>query len=450
MLKNNIVLKGVLIFIISLSFFSLHSIAQESNLNDNKLNIGIQLRPRLEYREGAFRPLNDGEKPAALISERARLTFDYTYKDLLSVKVSPQSVGIWGQENMVQGAETGGSHFSLFEAWAKLKLSNHWNVQFGRQVISLDDERFFGALDWAQGGRAHDAVSVHFQKDKFKVSGFFGFNQNYKSLYGNNLSNPTGNFYATNDAYPYKWMQTVWASMPVGKTNSLTFLLNNVGLQNFTLPTRDSTIYFMQSLGTNFFFKQKKVNGNLSAFYQLGDNSSGTTTQAYLLAVYGGYQIHKKWNVGIGSDWLSGNDVGSGQSKNKAFNPLFHTGHKFYGNMDYYYSGSGHKNAGLSDSYLKVNGKTSSTTNINIVLHQFMSTGEIYDGVKKYNQNLGQEVDLSVSHQINKFANLTAGYSFYLTTSTINFLKSVPDARDYQQWAWVAINITPAFFINNH
>jgi hypothetical protein len=91
---------------------------------------------------------------------------DYSYNNKLELKITPQSVGVWGQSPLVQGAENSGSQFSLFETWVKLSLNSNWNTQIGRQVISLDDERMFGALDWAQGGRAHDAIAFNFAKNK--------------------------------------------------------------------------------------------------------------------------------------------------------------------------------------------------------------------------------------------------------------------------------------------
>ncbi|MCA6456574.1 MAG: alginate export family protein, partial [Chitinophagaceae bacterium] len=188
-----------------------------SDSSDSHLTITAQFRPRFEIRNGAFRPLSKGERPAQLISERIRLTFDYDYKDILTARISPQTVGIWGQANLVQGVENDGNRIALFEAWAKLKLSKNWSLKLGRQVISLDDERFFGELDWAQGARAHDALSVQFNRYRWEVKAFAAFNQNYKSLYGNNINNPSGNLYNTSDAFPYKEMQTVWAGFQVSK-----------------------------------------------------------------------------------------------------------------------------------------------------------------------------------------------------------------------------------------
>ncbi len=432
-------------FYLLIVFSPLISQAQEETQPENSFSLSGQLRPRLEFRDGNFLPLAEGQNPAALISDRIRFTMDYSYKDLLSVRISPQSVGVWGQESMVQGAENSGNKIALFEAWSQLKLSPFWNVKLGRQIISLDDERFFGELDWAQGARAHDALSFQFKKDNYEIKSFFAYNQNYKTNYGNNLNNPSGNYFSTQDAFPYKWMQTIWAGIPVGKSSKLTFLFTNLGLQN-TTPSTGAGTNFSQTYGANLFHTGDQLGVTLSAYYQGGRDILDTKTSAYLLSASANYKVEPKFSLGIGSDLLSGNDVGTTSAKNEVFNPYFHTGHKFYGSMDYFNNGSSIKGAGLSDTYLKGSYAATENLSLQLALHQFFTPNSVSDLTTSYNKNLGQEADLSFSLKVNKYASVMGGYSFYLTNQTLRFLKNTVSGRDYQQWAWLSINVTPAFF----
>lgn len=408
--------------------------------------IYAQLRTRFEFRDGTYRPLAPNELPAALISDRIRLSFDYKYKSSLIVKISPQTLGIWGQANMVQGIENGGNKIAIFEAWSKLRISDFVNVKIGRQVISLDDERFFGETDWLQGGRVHDAVSLNFNKNNFEIKSFFAYNQNYKTLYGNNYSNVSGNSYNTTDAFPYKWMQTVWGLLPIGKKSKITLLATNLGFQQSTISARDTVVYYNQTFGINFYYNCQKISAMLIGYFQCGQNSFGVTTQAYLASASISYKINDAFFIGMGSDLVSGNNVGSSQNINTAFNPYFHTGHKFYGNMDYYYVGNSHKNAGISDSYFKITCKNKGNSSINLALHQFVTPNNIKDISKVYDSNLGQEADLYALYKLNKFATFEVGYSFYLTTPTVNFLKNIPNGKYFQQWVWTSVNITPQLF----
>ena len=422
--------------------------AQSTDSIKNELTIAAQIRPRFEMRDGAFKPLNKNEKPATLISQRSRITIDYVYKNVLSIRISPQSVSIWGHANTVQGVENSGNRIGIFETWAKLQISKNWNLKMGRQVISLDDERFFGELDWAQGGRAHDALAIQYEKNKFNVKGFLAYNQNYKSLYNNNINNPAGNLYSTNDAFSYKLMQTIWTGFTVGKKSTLSFLVTNLGLQHADSITANPTTFYSQTFGANYMGKGKKITGNVSAYFQSGKNNLGNTTEAYLLAASVNYPFTKKWNAGLGSDWVSGNKVGIPQTNNRSFNPYFHTGHKFYGAMDYFYVGSSHKNAGLSDNYISLQYKPEKNNIIQVAIHQFFSTAKVVSGTKSISKNLGQEMDFSYSHKLNSFSNIVGGYSFFLPTSTLKYLKNSSVDNRFPQWAWLSINITPTILKN--
>ncbi|MFV0607290.1 MAG: alginate export family protein, partial [Niabella sp.] len=413
---------------------------------ENSFSFSGQLRPRLELRAGAFKPLQDGEQPAILVSDRLRLQLNYAYKDVLEIKIVPQAVSVWGQSAMVQKPETSGSQLSVFEAYTKLKMSDYWHIQLGRQAISLDDERFYGALDWAQGARAFDGLQFDFKNDKLQWKNYFVYNQNYKTLYGNNINNPTGNLYNPQDAYPFKWMQTMWGSVKIDKHSNLSALVSNLGFQNELPATVKGTTNWLQTFGMHYTYQSQKISTTGSAYLQTGKNLNAVNTTAYLLAVSAGTFVTNHLSVSLGSDFLSGNKLGSTTNHNKAFNPFFGTNHKFYGSMDYFYAGSDHKNTGLSDSYIKLNWSPSKKTTCNFTVHQFFSPTKIVDANEKYASNLGQEADLGVNVQLNKMASLQGGYSFYITNPTINYLKNTPNGKSCQQWFWMSLNITPKFF----
>lgn len=443
-----------LIFIFaSISLFSilpdlLH--AQITDTSENHLTVRAQFQPRFEIRNGAFKPLSSNENPAVLISQRTRLTIDYAYKNIVVLRLAPQSVSIWGQANPVQGTENSGNRLALFETWAQLRFSNQWSLKLGRQVISLDDERFFGELDWAQGGRAHDALTLQYDKNQLVLKGFVAYNQNYKAIYENNINNPSGNLYSTNDAFSYKLMQTVWARFPVDEKSTLSFLATNLGLQQADSASAAAEMYYSQTFGANYFINGTSLSGNASAYFQTGKNISGARTQAYLLVAFAGYPFTKKWHAGLGMDWVSGNSLGQIQTKNRAFMPYFHTGHKFYGNMDYFYAGSFYKNVGLSDNYIKLQYKPGNSSAISVVFHQFYSPNSIVEAGKQYPKNMGQEIDISCAFKLNPFSTLSGGYSFYLPTSTLKYLKNTRDAKDFQQWGWISFNIIPTIFKSNY
>ncbi|MCZ2222824.1 MAG: alginate export family protein [Chitinophagales bacterium] len=434
--------------VIAFSAFTFQNLsAQNTSDKENQLSVSFQMRPRAEFRSGTFRPLSKGEKPAALISQRTRVNINYQYKNLLTVQVSPQNVSVWGQDGLTQGAGIKNG-VAFFEAWAKLNLSSSSSLQIGRQVISLDDERFFGELDWAQGARAHDAISFHLNKEKFSFKAYAAYNQNYKELYGNNLSNISGSLYSPLDATPYKWMQTLWAKFNFNSKSNLSLLFNNLGFQTAAdLTDVNAKNYFQQTIGANYFYTSSDWKFNVSAYTQFGKTMAGAKTNAYLLAFFADRKLDKKWNLGLGTDYLSGNDVGTvGSQDNKAFNPYFGTNHKFYGSMDYFYAGNGHKGSGLVDIYAKASLKPTASTNFGFALHQFLSPNKIVDNNQNLSTNLGQEFDVDFGYAIHKYAKLVGGYSVFANTSSLNYLKNSVNPNSLQHWVWLSLNINPNIF----
>lgn len=93
-----------------------------------RITMSMQIRPRAEYRNGAQFPRFEGDKAAAFINNRARLSMEYKRSDL-SMKISAQHVGVWGQDPQI---DTNG-RFIMNEAWAKLDFGagflHNWDAR---------------------------------------------------------------------------------------------------------------------------------------------------------------------------------------------------------------------------------------------------------------------------------------------------------------------------------
>lgn len=412
---------------------------------NGELTLSAQLRPRFELRNGTFEPLEIKDKPAALVSSRTRLTADYDWKQKLQMRFSLQNVNIWGQDPMVQNAGTPSSPMQFYEAWANLALSNHWNMKIGRQPISLDDERIFGALDWAQGARAHDAVSLNFKNKTFKLQSYFAYNQNYQKLYANNISNPIGNWYSVAQAFPYKSLQLLHADVSLSKSLKLSLLASNLTLQNANAKSDTPKTYNLQTMGGNVYFRNNKWKATGTGYVQLGENLKGEKVTAFLVAANILYQVNKQWALTVGNDFLSGRKNTDPLTENNSFQPTLGTNHKFYGSMDYYYSGNGHKDAGLNDAYLKAN-YTQNKWKAGIAFHQFLAPQEVIIAPNLSESNLGTELDADFNYSINDFTQLIIGYSLYNNTSAIDFLKNKSNTQSLQHWLFVSLNLNPNFF----
>ena len=418
--------------------------AQEENAPENSFTLSAQLRPRFEYRNGAYVPLQEGEKPAILVNNRTRLNFNYQHGDQLQFYVSLQNVNIWGQAPQVQVKDrTGG--LSVFEAYAALPLYKDVNAKIGRQMIVLDEDRIFGSLDWHPAGRAHDAININWKaSEKLSLRSFFAFNQNY--LEGNitsgNVNNPKGQFFAPG-GQPYQHLEAVHAHYDFAPTQGLSVLIANLGQRNDLVDDND---YNMQTIGFHYRGKSDALRYGAEGYLQTGKNAAGKDKEAFLLAGLVGYQFTPTFSATLGVDYLSGNDTNSSSDKDKAFNPFSGTNHKFYGFMDHFYV-SYSPSYGLLNPYLTLNLKTSDKGSLSATGHYFHSAGKILGDQGSKTRLLAVEGDLVYTHKIQQYVSLQAGYSLIVPSSTYKQQRGLNlKVRKQQDWLWCSLNINPKLF----
>ena len=138
----------------------------------------------------------------------------------------------------------------------------------------------------------------------------------------------------------------------------------------------------------------------------------------------------------MGYDYRSGND-GEGD-KDKAFDQLFGTHHKFYGFMDYFLRTVP---LGLQDIQAGITAKVSKKTNLLLNYHYFSTAQKAANDEK----GLGHEIDLQVTTTLMKNVTLMAGYSTMFGTETMDIVKG-GNHKSWQDWAWVTLNINPRIF----
>ncbi|WP_238198887.1 alginate export family protein [Capnocytophaga canimorsus] len=412
--------------------------AQETN---NEFSLSAQIRPRFEYRNGAYRPLQEGESPAILVNNRTRLNFDYKNEDKLHLYVSLQNVNIWGQAPQIQvNDRTGGA--SIFEAYASFPITPKWNAKIGRQMIVLDDDRIFGSLDWHPAGRSHDAVNLNWKaSDKFLLRTFFAFNQNYadKTM---NINSPAVQHFSPTNAQPYQHMETFYGLYNISQSNRISFLLSNLGFKD---DNTSDKVHNMQTFGFHYVGATNDWKYGLTSYFQTGKNAAGATKSAYMFALNAGYKFSDVFSLSGGIDYLSGRNADDTSGKDKAFNPFSGTNHKFYGFMDYYYVPAVNP-SGLINPYLTATFRTGEKSNLSATWHNLSSAGTVYDSKGNKKRGLGNEIDLVYTLKVQPYIGLQMGYSTYFTTDALKTLKKTPNARGYQDWFWCSLNINPKIF----
>ncbi|WP_100614752.1 alginate export family protein [Confluentibacter citreus] len=397
-----------------------------------------EFRPRTEYRHGFGTLIPDAADAGFGISTRIRLNAGYATESY-KFYVSFQDVMVWG-ENMQLLPYDQNNSFAVFEAWGELALGSGFSTKLGRQVISYDDERIFGGLDWAQQGRNHDAALIQYKKEKFMLDLGLAFGQDY--------SHPTGfvnsgTAYNTSGNFTYKTMQYVYLKQAWENLSGSLLLLNN-GFQNFdttvTPSVADGTSN-LQTMGTHLEYKKGSFGLAANAFIQTGKREGDIDVKgAYLLGLDLSYKATAKIGLGAGIEIISGNDKGAGETS--AFFPLYGTNHKFNGFMDYFYVGNHANTVGLLDVHVSANFTFSETSSLMVKALNFSGEQELASGEK----SLGTEVDLVYTKKFKGYS-MILGYSHMFAADGMYELKGVSEANasDTQNWAWAMLVLKPKF-----
>ncbi|UOB18063.1 alginate export family protein [Abyssalbus ytuae] len=393
-------------------------------------SLDADIRPRFEYSHGQKSLIPDGAEPGAAVLQRSRLNFAYK-ADKIKALVSVQDVSIWGDTRQILPAD-GNDSFSLFQAWVELGFATGWSAKLGRQVISYDDQRIFGGLDWAMQGRFHDAALVKFAGEKFMMDLGFAFNQDGQDFVGSR--------YDITGFFSYKVMQYAYLKQNWGKASASFLFLNN-GFQKYNEADEADGVFYRQTVGSYFKFPLGDINFSGSGYYQFGKANATTDLSAYQLMLEATYKPENTL-FGLGFEMLSGTDA-AGDTKNKSFFPLYGTNHKFNGYMDYFYVGNHANSVGLNDLYAKAVFKTGEKSSLLIKGHYFTANADLGDDIDKY---LGTEVDVVYTQPLVKNVKLNIGYSHMFAADGMEALKGVADPASVQNWGWAMLVINPNLF----
>lgn len=395
--------------------------------------LSAEVRPRTEFRNG-FKTLTEpANDPAFFTEQRSRLNLDYA-ADHIKVRVSFQDIRIWGETPQIFKEETGKTFIS--EAWGQYSLHPGFSIKVGRQIISYDNERILGGLEWAQQGRRHDALLFVYEglENNTKLHIGAAFNQDNEVPEPALLQRPGATYYSVNGNY--KTLQYGWFNK-TNETSSLSLLAMNTGYQN-----ADSTVSNKQTMGFTGYTEVAGVKIGGDFYYQSG--KSGQKSVSGLLA---GINATFKTSVTpliFGVEYISGDEDPVG-GKNTSFSPDFGTNHAHNGFMDYFYVGPQNGAVGVTDFYLKTNFKLGGG-DLKINAHEFLtgSTQTNIDG-SRLDKAMGTELDLVYIKRLKGGVLWHLGYSQMFATDTMEVLRG-GDKGAVQNWAWTMITFTPTLF----
>ncbi len=408
--------------LIALTVVSLHA----------QVNISAEVRPRTEFRNG-FKTLTDASKdPAVFTEQRSRLYVDYA-DSAFKFRVAFQDIRIWGETSQIFKEEFGKTFIS--EAWGQYYFTKNFSVKVGRQIISYDNQRFLGGLEWAQQGRRHDAALLAFEPERSKLHVGFAYNQDDDVPEQAFIQSPGASYYSVGGNY--KSFQYTWFNQGFN-SGSLSLLAFNAGYQN-----ADSTVSFKQTFGA---IASKQISGVKLAgdfYYQTG-KLAGNKVNAFLAGINGTFSTPVT-PITVGVEHISGKDDNDTSTDITAFSPDFGTNHAHNGFMDYFFVGPANGSVGVTDLYLKTSFKLAGGA-LKINAHEFMTGSSQLDreGLE-LSKIMGTEVDLVYERQLKGGVTWNIGYSQMFASDTMEELRN-GDKGAMQFWAWTMITFKPTIF----
>jgi len=389
-----------------------------------------EVRPRTEFRNGFKTPTTDANKSVLFTEQRSRIYFDYA-ETKYRFKLSIQDVRIWGENAQIFKQEDGNTYLS--EAWGQYFFTPAWSIKMGRQIISYDNQRFFGGLEWAQQGRRHDALLLKYTAGKSKFDIGLAFNNDDTVPEFAYLQNPEGNFYDVSGNYKsliYGWYHTDFTG------GALSLLAVNAGYQN-----ADVSVSNKQTFGAIGSFSVGGVKFAGDLYYQTG-SFNNQDVNALLFGLNAGFKVDQQM-VTAGFEFISGKDDDDTSTEITNFSPDFGTNHAFNGLMDYFFVGPANGNVGVTDFYIKTKfslPKSALVTN----LHYFQTGSTQLDATgAELSKGMGTELDLVWVKKLQSNVTLNIGFSQLYGTDTLLSLR--PGDQKYNTWGWVMFTFKPTF-----
>ncbi len=357
-----------------------------SSLDSEKspFTVSLQYRPRFEYNQNKDFTADTSNE---FVSQRARIGVTWNFNEYIFSMIQFQDVRTWGEEFVVTGDNTindfSANAIDLHQGFVQLGCK-HWYAKVGRQEILFDNQRLVGNADWLQQGRALDSIVFGFQRDMYHFRLFFskisdtGYKLD-KDFHGSHLN----------------------LSVSPALNLSVLFIQNS----DYAKQMKKNTTGLYAKGEINSIFYEGE------GYYQFG-TSGANDIQALLLAGSVGYKIPMslKPSIAIFTDYLSG-DNDTSDTKEKVFDTLYATNHKFYGFMDFYLNIPKHTNGlGLVDSGIKLTLTPTEKGTINIHAHNFMYA---QDNASAENA-LGQEIDLVYDCKMNQATTVSFGASAFM------------------------------------
>jgi hypothetical protein len=406
-----------------------------------------QFRPRFNIDEDH----NSITSPSEFFDTRVRLNADAKVNANTSVFLQFQATGTWGSNTDADGTRVsvggGGDEANdvlndvgFHQAFLTLKNfgGKAVDAKIGRQEIVIDGHRLFGHTGWTQGAQSSDAIRLTHSAGNHTL--------NYTYIMANEADSVTTSANSDASAHViYGQTQGVMGGTLSGIFVAMSDSSNNGG-------SADTEEWY--TIGARQKGKMAGLDYRVEFYHQFGDAGviggtcacgitgvvTGTADSVDRDAQMFGVRIGKtfantkgKPSITLWYDQLSGQDDDDATGGEFGqFNTLYDTGHKFYGFQDFYLANTGANTGfyGLIDFAIKTKISPTAGWTAKADLHMFSTQTDISGSdadtvvaadatlAAAADENLGQELDLTLVHKYDANTKISFGYSHYWTTHT--------------------------------
>ncbi len=362
---------------------------------------------------------------------RSRLGVEVLPLEDLRVVLQVRDSRVFGQEKdgAVFSTLADSRNLDLHQGFVEVKklFTDALTLKLGRMELSYANERIIGAVGWHNVGRVFDGAVVKLTQPSYTLDLLWATLAEVQS-------------YAPAATPPaVRYTQDVGADL-FGAYSTLN-LFSSFRTDAYVLYHWDRNQTVLGKPDLKRYTVGSYVKGASGALdveaevaYQTGSRR-GVDIAAYMVTAGVGYSLKNSTlsRLGIGYEILSGTPQTS--TTYRSFDSPFHTGHKFYGFMDYFIAIPAHtSDRGLVDLLARATFALRENLTANIWVHHFS-----YDREQNGEKVLGQEFDFVALYRYNKNLAFECGISVFLPA---HLMRARFGGADVGLWGYLSTMVT--------
>lgn len=361
---------------------------------------------------------------------RTRLSAEIIPTTNVQLFLQLQDARVFGQPSATGPANASANFRNLDLRQGSLRLDSLFqsglSLTLGRMEMTYGNQRVIGAAEWTNVGRAFDGGLLRYRWDTHSLDVFTTNVSEYNIA--PTVSTPATVAGVGGEGFLFSGL---YYSGTIGEKNRLdAYFLHEWSRKSAGSLESELT---RATLGAYVRGSAQQVQYETEAAYQFGDLATKTIS-AYLLSGTLGYTFENSplASVSVSYDFLSGS---ADTTKFKSFFAPFHTGHKWFGFMDYFVNIPDNTlTRGLQDMIVRIVLKPSERSTVNVWFHNFAMAdkGSLASG------SFGQECDVTSSFAFSNNVSLELGVSAFLPSDV---MRSTFRGSDVAWWGYAATKV---------